>query len=86
MLLAWYKYLSLCPTHTLFFCLNLLLLFIIDINSTTIYKAGLNTLDDLYNLGTKIITRYPVLATFKILKIIKKTSPIFYNFENFESC
>ena len=45
---------------------------------TTVYKAGLSKLDDLYNLISKIITKYPVLTTFKILKIIKKTSPIFF--------
>ena len=44
---------------------------------TTVYKAGLSTLNDLYNLVTKIITKYPVLTTYKIPKIIKKTSPIF---------
>ena len=45
-------------------------------NRTTVYKAGLSKLDDLYNLVTKIITKYPVLTTYKIPKIIKK-SPIF---------
>ena len=35
----------------------------------------MSKLDDLYSLVTKIITKYPVLATFKILKITKK-SPI----------
>ena len=45
---------------------------------TTVYKAGLSKVGDLYNLVTKIITNYPVLTTFKILKITKKkTSPIF---------
>ena len=39
---------------------------------TTVYKAGLSTVGDLYNLLTKIITKYPVLTTFKILKITKK--------------
>ena len=39
---------------------------------TTVYKAGFSTLDDLYNLITKIITKYPVLTSFKILKITKK--------------
>ena len=37
-------------------------------NRTTVYKAGLNKLDDLYNLVTKTITKYPVLTTYKILK------------------
>ena len=46
--------------------------------ATTVYKAGLSTVGDLYNLVTKIITNYPVLTTFKILKITKKTSPIFF--------
>ena len=42
-----------------------------QLHSTTYIKAGFSTLDDLYNLVTKIITKYPVLTTFKILKIIK---------------
>ena len=37
-------------------------------NRTTVYKAGFNKLDDLYNLVTKIITKYPVLTTYKIPK------------------
>ena len=45
---------------------------------TTVYKADLSTVGDLYNLVTKIITKYPVKATFKILKITKKTPPIFF--------
>ena len=54
---------------------------------TTVYKAGFSTPDDLYNLVTKIITKYPVLTTFKILKIIKKKHLQFFcNFENFKSC
>ena len=40
-------------------------------NCTTVYKAGLSKVGDLYNLVTKIITKYPVLTTFKILKITK---------------
>ena len=44
---------------------------------TTVYKAGLSTVGDLYNLVTIIITNYPVLTIYKILKITKKTSPIF---------
>ena len=47
-------------------------------NCTTVYKAGLSKLEDWKNLVTKIITKYPVVATFKILKIIKKTSSIFF--------
>ena len=43
---------------------------------TTVYKAALSTVGHLNNLVTKIITKYPVLATFKILKNSKKTSPI----------
>ena len=38
---------------------------------TTVYKAGLSTLDDLYNLVTKIITKYPFLTTYKISKKYK---------------
>ena len=53
---------------------------------TTIYKAGFSTVGHLNNLVTKIITKYTVLATFKILKNEKKTSPIFFIFENFKSC
>ena len=45
---------------------------------TTVYKAGLSKLDDLYNLVTKIITKYPVLTTFKFLKIIKKIGDVFF--------
>ena len=41
-------------------------------NCTTVYKAGLSKLDDLYNLVTKIITKYLVLTTYKILKNSKK--------------
>ena len=41
---------------------------------TTVYKAGLSTVRDLYNLVTKNATKYPVLATLKILKITKKIS------------
>ena len=37
-------------------------------NCTTVYKAGLSKLDDLYNLVTKLITKYPVLTTYKIPK------------------
>ena len=53
---------------------------------TTVYKAGLSKVGDLYNLVTKIITNYPVLTTFKILKITKKLEMFFCNFENFKSC
>ena len=44
---------------------------------TTVYKAGLSTVEHLYNLVTKIITKYSVLTTYKIFKNSKKTSPIF---------
>ena len=37
-------------------------------NCTTVYKAGFSKLDDLYNLVTKIITKYLVLTTYKIPK------------------
>ena len=57
---------------------------------TTVYKAGLSTLNDLYNLVTKNVTKYPVLATLKILKITKKNISnffknwsFFYNFGEF---
>ena len=30
---------------------------------TTVYKAGYNTAGHLYNLVTKIVTKYPILAT-----------------------
>ena len=43
---------------------------------TTVHKAGLSTVGHLYNLVTNNVTKYPVLATYKILKITKKTSPI----------
>ena len=46
-------------------------------NFTTCIEAAYNKAGDLYNLVTKIITKYPDLATFKILKITKK-SPIFF--------
>ena len=39
---------------------------------TTVYKAGLSTVGDLYNLVTKSVTKYAVLTTFKILRITKK--------------
>ena len=38
---------------------------------TTVYKAGLSTLDDLYNLVTNIITKYSVLTIYKIPKKYK---------------
>ena len=44
----------------------------------TVYKAGLSTVGHLYNLVTKNVTKYAVLTTYKILKITKKTSPIFF--------
>ena len=37
-------------------------------NCTTIYKAGFSKVGHLNNLVTKIITKYPVLATYKIPK------------------
>ena len=46
-------------------------------NCTTVYKASFSKLDDLYNLVTKIITKYPVLTTFKISKNKENKSPIF---------
>ena len=44
---------------------------------TTVYKAGLSKVGDLYNLVTKTVTKYPVLATLKILQNYEKKSPIF---------
>ena len=44
---------------------------------TTVYKAGLSTVGDLYNLVTKNVTKYAVLTTLKFSKLQKKTSPIF---------
>ena len=44
---------------------------------TICIEAGYSTLDDLYNLVTKYVTKYAVLTTFKIFKITKKASPIF---------
>ena len=35
---------------------------------TTVYKAGLSKVGHLNNLVTKIITKYPVLKTYKIPK------------------
>ena len=45
---------------------------------TTVYKAGLSKVGDLYNLVTKNITKYPVPTTFKILKIKKKLEMFFF--------
>ena len=54
---------------------------------TTGIEAGLSKVGDLYNLVTKNVTKYPVLATFKIHKITKKIGDVFFrNFVNFESC
>ena len=50
---------------------------------TTVYKAGFSKLDDLYNLVTKIITKYPVLTTFKILKNKKNLQFFEKNFRHF---
>ena len=58
-----------------------------DNNYTRVYKAGFSKVGHLYNLVTKHVTKYAVVATFKILQIIKKNiSNFFYNFENFKSC
>ena len=55
---------------------------VIKASLTTVYKAGLSKVGDLYNLVTKNVTKYAVLTTLKILKITKKT----YFFEkNFSS-
>ena len=48
-------------------------------NCTTVYKAGFSKVGHLYNLVTKKVTKYPILATLKILKIVKK-SPFFEKF------
>ena len=34
-----------------------------NFDTTTCIKAGLSTVGDLYNLVTKNVTKYPVLAT-----------------------
>ena len=47
-------------------------------NCVTVYKAGLSKVEHLNNLVTKIITKYPVLATFKILKNSKKNWRCFF--------
>ena len=53
-------------------------------NKLLLYKAGFSTLDDLYNLVSKYITKYPVIATYKIFKNIKKHLQFFlYFFMNF---
>ena len=44
---------------------------------TTVHKACLSTIGHLYNLVTKNVTKYPVLATLKILQNCKQKSPIF---------
>ena len=43
-------------------------------NCSTVHKAGLSKVGDLYNLVSKNVTKYPVLVTLKILKIVKKIS------------
>ena len=48
---------------------------------TTVYKAGLSKVGDLYNQVTKNVTNYPVLATLKILQNCKKISNFWKNFE-----
>ena len=45
---------------------------------TTVHKAGLRTVGDLYNLVTKNVTKYAVLTTLKILKITKKNISNFF--------
>ena len=47
-------------------------------NCTTVYKAGLSKVGHLYNLVTKDVTKYAVVATFKILKSIKKIGDVFF--------
>ena len=81
------EYLQICKIKAFRSCITVLSFSSTLLPQTTVYKAGFSTVGDLYNLITKIITKYPVLATYKILKITKKTSPIFFcNFENFISC
>ena len=48
-------------------------------NRTTVYKADFSKLDDLYNLVTKIITKYPVLTTYKIPKNENFIFPNFFS-------
>ena len=43
----------------------------VDNDATTICKAGFSTVGHLNNLVTKIITKYPVLTTYKIPKNYK---------------
>ena len=45
---------------------------------TTVYKEGLSTVEDLYNLVTRNVTKYAVLTTLKILKITKKNISNFF--------
>ena len=47
-------------------------------NFTTVYKAGYSKLEDLENLITKCVTKYPVLTTYQILKITKKIGDVFF--------
>ena len=47
----------------------------------TVYKAGLSTVGHLNNLVTKNITKYPVLATYKISKKYKFYIPNFFEKE-----
>ena len=49
----------------------------IYLHKTTVYKAGLSTVGDLYNLITKNVTKYAILTTLKILKITKITKNFF---------
>ena len=51
-----------------------------DTKITSVYKAGFSTVEHLNNLVTKIITKYPVLTTHKILKNSKKHLQFFYYF------
>ena len=50
-------------------------------NCTTVYKAGLSKVEHLYNLVTKNVTKYAVLVTLKIFKIIKKIFNFLKKFE-----
>ena len=47
---------------------------------TTVYKAGFSKVEHLNNLVTKIITKYPFLTAYKILKNSKKIGDVFYYF------
>ena len=49
------------------------------LNQTTVYKAGLSKVEHLNNLVTKIITKYPVLTTYKIPKNKNFIFPNFFS-------